>query len=95
MIMTIVSYWGNSCYVKGVRVLFMNQKYMMAFCSSTYLFFVVALKIAGFSISFSSWFNILFHIFGAGIVIRYLPFVSLKDEIVQTEKHEKCVNYRD
>ena len=80
MIMTVVSYSENSCYVEGVRVLFIHQKYTTAFCSSTYLFFVVALKIAGFSTSFSALFNVLFHNFGASIVILYLLFVSLKED---------------
>ena len=42
----------------------MHQKYTMAFSSNTYLVFIVFLKIAGFSISFSSIFNIVFHNFG-------------------------------
>ena len=76
--MIAVSYSENSCYVKGAKILFMHQKYTMAFCSNAYLFFVVVLKIAGFSASFSSLFNILFHN-GERIAIMYLLFVSLKD----------------
>ena len=50
----------------------------MAFFSNTNLVFIVALKIAGLSISFSSIFKIIFHNFGARIVTLYLFFVSLK-----------------
>ena len=57
----------------------MHQKYTIAFSSNANLVFVVALKIAGFSISFSSIFKIIFHNFGARIVILYLLFVSLKE----------------
>ena len=57
----------------------MYQKYTIGFSSNTNLVFIVALKIAGFSISFSSIFKIIFHNFGARIVIRYLLFVSLKE----------------
>ena len=57
----------------------MHQKYTIAFSSNTNLVFIVALKIAGFSISFSSIFKIIFHNFGARIVILYLLFVSLKE----------------
>ena len=57
----------------------MHQKYTMAFSSSTNLVFIVFLKIACFSISFPSILKIIFHNFGAGIVILYLLFVSLKE----------------
>ena len=60
----------------------MHQKYTMEFSSNTYLFFVVDLKIARFSISFSSLFNILFHNIGARAVILYLLFVSLKVDTI-------------
>ena len=60
----------------------MHQNYTIAFCSNTNLVFIVALKIAGFSISFSSIFKIIFHNFGARIVILYLLFVSLKEGTV-------------
>ena len=56
----------------------MDQKYTMAFSSNTNLVFIVALKIACFSISFSSIFKIIFHNFGARIVILYFFFVGLK-----------------
>ena len=72
----VVSYSENSCYVKGMRVLFMHQKYTKAFYSSTYLLFVVALKIAGFLKSFSSLFDILLDNVIADIVNLYLIFVS-------------------
>ena len=51
----------------------------MAFSSNTDFVFVVALKIAGFSIKFSSIFKIIFHNFGARIAILYLLFVNLKE----------------
>ena len=57
----------------------MDQKYTMAFSSNTNLVFIVALKIACFSISFPSLLKITFHNFGARIVILYLLFVSLKE----------------
>ena len=57
----------------------MHEKYTMAFSSNTNLVLIVALKIAGFSITFSSVFKIIFHNFGARIVILYLLFVSLKE----------------
>ena len=57
----------------------MDQKYTMAFSSNTNLVFIVALKIACFSISFSSILKIIFDNFGAWIVILYLHFVSLKE----------------
>ena len=82
MNMIVVSYSENSCYVTGKRVLFMHQKYTMALSSNNYLFFVVALKIAGISVSFSSSFKILFHNFGTRIVILYLLFVSLKEDTI-------------
>ena len=52
---------------------------MMAFSSHTNLVFIVALKIPGFSISYSSIFKIIFHNFRACIVILHLLFVSLKE----------------
>ena len=58
----------------------MDQKYTRTFTSNTnFIVFIVALKITCFSISFSSIFKIIFHIFGARIVILYLVFVSLKE----------------
>ena len=57
----------------------MDQKYTMAFSSNTNLVFIVALKIACFSISFSSIFKIIFHNFRARTVILYLLFISLKE----------------
>ena len=57
----------------------MDQKYTMAFSSNTNLVFIVALKIACFSISFSSIFKIIFHNFGARIVILYFFFVGLRE----------------
>ena len=57
----------------------MHEKYTMAFSSNTNLVLIVALKIAGFSVKFSSVFKIIFHNFGARIVILYLVFVSLKE----------------
>ena len=57
----------------------MHQKYAMVFSSNTHSDFIVALKIAGLSISFSSIFKIIFHNLGARIVILYLLFVSLKE----------------
>ena len=57
----------------------MDQKYTMAFSSNTNLVFIVALKIACFSISFSSIFKIIFHNFGVRIVILYFFFVGLKE----------------
>ena len=57
----------------------MKQKYTMAFSSNTNLVFLVFLKIAGFSISFSSVFKIIFHNFGVRIIILYFLFVSLKE----------------
>ena len=56
----------------------MDQKYTVAFSSNTNLVFIVALKIACFSISFSSIFKIIFHNSGARIVILYLEFCELK-----------------
>ena len=41
----------------------MHQKYTMAFSSNTNLVFIIVLKIAGFYISFSSIFKIIFHTF--------------------------------
>ena len=57
----------------------MHQKYTIVFSSNTNLVFIVTLKIACFSIRFSSIFKITFHSFGARIVILYLVFVSLKE----------------
>ena len=57
----------------------MDQKYTVGFSNNTNLVFIVALKIACFSISFSSIIKIIFHTFGACIVILYLLFVSLKE----------------
>ena len=57
----------------------MHEKYTMVFSSNTNLVLIVALKIAGFSIKFSSVFKIIFHNFRARIVILYLLFVSLKE----------------
>ena len=54
----------------------MDQKYTMTFSSNTNLVFIVALKIACFSISFSSIFKIIFH--GARIVILVF-FVGLRE----------------
>ena len=47
--------------------------------SNTKLVFIVALKIAGFSINCSSIPKIIFHNFGARTVILYLLFVSLME----------------
>ena len=52
----------------------MGQKYTMAFSSNTDLVFKVTLKIAGFSISFSSIFKIMFHNFGVRIINSVLGF---------------------
>ena len=68
------------CY--GGEGFIYDQKYRIAFSSNTYLFFVVASKIAGFSISFYSLFSILFHTFGALIVILYLHYISLKEDTI-------------
>ena len=59
----IVLYSENSCYVKELRVLYVHEKYTMAFCSNTNLVFIIVLKIAGFCTSFSSIFKIIFHNF--------------------------------
>ena len=56
----------------------MDQKYTIALSSNTNLVFIVALKIACFSISFSSIFKIILHNFGVRTVILYVLFVSLK-----------------
>ena len=66
----------------------MHQKYTMVFPSNTNFVFVIALNIFGFSISFSSLFKILFHNFGARIVIVFLLLVSLKlkDTVMQIGK---------
>ena len=57
----------------------MHQKYTIAFSSNTNLVFIVPLKNAGFSMSFSFIFKIIFHNFGVRSVILYLVFVSLKE----------------
>ena len=62
----------------------MHEEYTTAFCSNTNLIFIVALKIACYSISFSSIFYIIFHNFGARIVILYLPFVISKEGTRET-----------
>ena len=54
----------------------MREKYTMVFFTN--LVYIVALKIAGFT-RFSSMFKIIFHKFGARVVILYLLFVSLKE----------------
>ena len=72
----------------------MDQKYTIAFSSNTKLVFIVALKIAYFSISFSSVFKIIFHNFGARIVILYLFSVSLKEGAISSFR-EKLVGYND
>ena len=59
----LVSYSKNSCNVKELRVLYMHQKYTMAFSSNTNLVVIIVLKIAGFYISFSFIFKIIFHNF--------------------------------
>ena len=56
----------------------MHQKFMTAFSGNTILALIVTLKIAAFSISLFSRFKIIFHSFGARIVMLYLLFVSLK-----------------
>ena len=50
----------------------MHQKYTMGFSSSTNLVYIVASKIAGFSISLSSKFKKVVHNFEGCIVILYL-----------------------
>ena len=72
----------------------MDQKYTIAFSSNTKLVFIVALNIAYFSISFSSVFKIIFHNFGALIVILYLFSVSLKEGAISSFR-EKLVGYND
>ena len=72
----------------------MDQKYTIAFSSNTNLVFIVALKTAYFSISFSSVFKIIFHNFGARIVILYLFFVSLKEDAISSFR-EKLFGYND
>ena len=57
----------------------MHQKYTIALSSNTNLVFIIALKTAGLSISFSSIFKMIFHNFGSRIVILYLLLVSLKE----------------
>ena len=70
----------------------MHQKYTIVFSSNTNLVFIFALKTAGFSISFSSIFKIIFHNFGVRNVILYLLFVSLKEGTIQLFL-EKRVGY--
>ena len=72
----------------------MDQMYTIAFSSNTNLVFIVVLKIACFSISFSSVFKIIFHNFGARIVILYLFSVSLKEGAISSFR-EKLVGYND
>ena len=55
----------------------MHQKYTVAFSSNTNLVLIVVLKIAGFPISFSSTFKIIFHNFAARNVNLCLLFVSI------------------
>ena len=50
----------------------------MAFSSNINLIFVIALKNAGFFVSFSSVFKMLFPNFGGRIVSLYFLFASLK-----------------
>ena len=57
----------------------MHTKYTIAFSGNTKLIFMVTFKFACFSIHFSSIFKIIFHNFGARIVILYLLFVNLKE----------------
>ena len=57
----------------------MHQKYTMVFSSNTNSVFIVALKIAGFSVSFSSLFKIIFHNLRAGIVVLYKRLVNSKE----------------
>ena len=57
----------------------MHQKYTVAFFGDTDLVFMVALKLAYFSINFSSIFKIIFNNFRARIAILYLLFASLKE----------------
>ena len=65
----------------------MHQKYTIAFSSNTNLVFMVVLKFAGFSVSFSSIYKIIFHNFGARILILYLLFVSLKEGTIYFERN--------
>ena len=60
----------------------MDQKNTIAFSSNTNLVFIIALKIACFSISFSFIFKVIFHNFGARIVILYLHFVTLTEDTI-------------
>ena len=57
----------------------MLQRYTMGFSYKDNLAFIVALKIAGFPICFTSIFKIIFNNFGVRIVILYLLFVSLTE----------------
>ena len=57
----------------------MHHKYTMVFPSNTNLALTLTLKIAGFSVRFSSILKKIFHNFGAFIVILYLLFVSLNE----------------
>ena len=61
----------------------MDQKFTIAFSSNTNLVFIVALKIACFSVSFSSICKIVFHNFGVRIFILYLLLVSLKEGTIE------------
>ena len=61
----------------------MQQKYTAPFSSNTNLVFIVALKIPGFPISFSSIFKIIFHNFGARNVNLYLLFISIIEGIIE------------
>ena len=54
----------------------MLQRYTMGFSCKNNLAFIVALKIVGFPIRFSSIFKVIFNNFGVRIVILYLLFVS-------------------
>ena len=64
----------------------MHQKYAMAFSSNTNLGFIVSLKIAGFYISFSSIFKIIFHNFGERIVILYFCYLKERYSIIFWKK---------
>ena len=61
----------------------MYQRNTITFSSNTKLVFIALLKIASFSASFSSIFKIIFHNFGARIVILYLLFLSLKEGTIE------------
>ena len=57
-----------------------ENSFLPPWCSTATpaLVFIVALEIAGFPLSFSSIFKIIFHNFGARIVILCLLFISVK-----------------